>query len=1261
MKKLLMVLVLGACVVAASAQGQETCSALQKGAAVVAAKSGDGEYVPGLQQGVFRNGRYNVNFSATCAEADSFSHTLGTILADVNQTRTSCQIRNELTGTLEKWPSWAAILYEGEMYFEGGQEYNFFGCVDDLAACELDGKCFWCVGLQQINNLGVQVYSKKFEESGWHPIRVWLMDIGWDRGAVARRVGFQGMGIGWNTNGCKVVNATTCLQWSRLLDDGSGRLLRSMVLPQKGARQDENGPTGTKEGDVRTFGVQDGLPFEVEMVWVDGCRDVDGFWVGKNRVTHRQWKCIMGYDPVDKNMQGEDTPIGQTCMGRGGDLLFLWGLNARYSGAGRFDRLSDAQWQLAAKYASIALPTESASFRLAFRPTDRRNSEREEQRQVKGVSDAAFAVKLANGEARRYSLAKGLDLDVIRVEGCGETFYLGRYEVTVEQYEKVMTSNPSIWSGAANLPVGSVDWTNATVFCEKLNALVPVEGMAWTLPTSKQWGFVAHGGLKRRANTFFGGNNWQEVGWWGGDEFGHNYVRPVGLKKPNELGFHDLFGNCWEWCSDGDGRKDFRYLGGPGVGYAGGRRLVESFYSGRMKDAAKDWGLRVALVKSSELLKKAQEEKAVAANNRLRRPGGLLGGSLRARRLQRQQAAQADAAKQQTEEAAKDAERQAQAAAEKAQREAERAEQRRQLAAINEELKKVREQKAAAAKSECTASCITNKPTSGKGVVAEKLGQCDFLLNRDFKKNAKFYLCLFSASWCGPCRREMPRIAKTYAEALKDDPDIELIHFSRDQDEEKAMAWAKEHDVKFPVVKPRGGNPLDLHSRGIPHLFIVKADGTVLEEGHPMRIFNEEKFQELKGLKLACDMKTQVDKCGDRANGCTEKIDGYTWSYRVNDGDATIMKLERCHESCAVSPTPKGYVTVPATLGGAKVTGIGGSAFVFCHEMTSVTLPDTVKEIGSSAFLGCSGLTTMTIPEGVTNIGRQAFAGCEKLKSIMIPASVTSIGGGVFEWCRKLSGIKLAEGNQRFAIVDGVLYTKDLSELIMCPNTLTSVKIPSDVRNIGVSSFEGCEGLDSVTIPEGVTNIGWAAFRFCRKFKSVTIPASMVSIGEGSFTSCGALKEILAEPGNRNFTSVDGVLYTKDRSELVMCPNALTSAVILPEVKTVRPYAFSGCAGMTSITIPNGVTNIRHGAFSDCSGLKSVVVPSSVAKLGQQAFSRCAELENVTFLGERPDSIKNDFGGCAKLTAIHVPANAKSWAGMKEWQGIPLVFDAEAK
>lgn len=131
-------------------------------------------------------------------------------------------------------------------------------------------------------------------------------------------------------------------------------------------------------------------------------------------------------------------------------------------------------------------------------------------------------------------------------------------------------------------------------------------------------------------------------------------------------------------------------------------------------------------------------------------------------------------------------------------------------------------------------------------VVAEKLQGCKFLMNGPVKQKAKFYLCLFSASWCPPCRREMQRIAKMYAETLKDDPDIELIHFSRDQNDEKALAWAKEHDVKFPVVKPKGGNPLDLHCNGIPHLFIIKANGVLLEEGHPASLFTEEKLRELK-------------------------------------------------------------------------------------------------------------------------------------------------------------------------------------------------------------------------------------------------------------------------------------------------------------------------------------------------------------------------------------------------------------------------------
>lgn len=137
-------------------------------------------------------------------------------------------------------------------------------------------------------------------------------------------------------------------------------------------------------------------------------------------------------------------------------------------------------------------------------------------------------------------------------------------------------------------------------------------------------------------------------------------------------------------------------------------------------------------------------------------------------------------------------------------------------------------------------------PEQAGSVVAQKLKTCKFLLNGTYKKNAKVYICLCSASWCGPCCREMPRIAKIYAEKLQANPNIELIHFSYDDNDERALAWAKENNVKFPVVKPNGGNPLNLSTNGVPHMFFVGADGKIIKQGHPSYVFTEKALDELK-------------------------------------------------------------------------------------------------------------------------------------------------------------------------------------------------------------------------------------------------------------------------------------------------------------------------------------------------------------------------------------------------------------------------------
>lgn len=353
--------------------------------------------------------------------------------------------------------------------------------------------------------------------------------------------------------------------------------------------------------------------------------------------------------------------------------------------------------------------------------------------------------------------------------------------------------------------------------------------------------------------------------------------------------------------------------------------------------------------------------------------------------------------------------------------------------------------------------------------------------------------------------------------------------------------------------------------------------------------------------KLIGEAKSATQNRPETSEG-KKSFGGYTWSYRVRNEGATLVAEKDGKYSCAVSPAPTGKVAIPPTLNYIKVTRIGQDAFRNCKELTSVT-----------------------IPEGVTHIDVHAFDNCTGLKSVSLPSSLMGIGYAAFGKCEKL----------------------------------TSVTIPNGVKNIESDSFNGCRELKSVVIPESVTHIGDRAFCGCRELESVAIPAGVASIGQGVFGDCNALKVIQLDSGNPAFTLIDGVLYTKDRSELVMYPNPPATVVIPEGVTSIRGWAFKGGREMTSVTIPESVTSIGEIAFIGCDGLKSITIPSRVKSIGKHAFERCVELTEVTMLGERPDAPKTLFPGCGKLKAIHVPANAKSWAGMKDWFGIPLVFDAK--
>jgi len=209
--------------------------------------------------------------------------------------------------------------------------------------------------------------------------------------------------------------------------------------------------------------------------------------------------------------------------------------------------------------------------------------------------------------------------------------------------------------------------------------------------------------------------------------------------------------------------------------------------------------------------------------------------------------------------------------------------------------------------------------------------------------------------------------------------------------------------------------------------------------------------------------------------------------------------------------------------------------------------------------------------------------------------------------------------------------------------SVTSIVIPNSVTYLGDGAFDGCTNLSSVSIGTGVTGFSYLLFQNCTSLINLTVPSNILIISPESFYGCLNLTNINIDSNNPNYTSVDGVVFNKNITTLVLYPIGKIGSYSIPNtVTSIGGESFLNCTNLTNITIPDSVTSILYYAFSSCTGLTSVNIPNSVTSIGETAFGFCSGLTTL-IIGRGVTSIANYvFYGCTALTRVTIPNTVTS-------------------
>ncbi len=359
---------------------------------------------------------------------------------------------------------------------------------------------------------------------------------------------------------------------------------------------------------------------------------------------------------------------------------------------------------------------------------------------------------------------------------------------------------------------------------------------------------------------------------------------------------------------------------------------------------------------------------------------------------------------------------------------------------------------------------------------------------------------------------------------------------------------------------------------------------------------------------------------------------------------------------------------------GSKLKKIGAQTFGLCTSLVSVDFSNATEFEtfeGANIFQNCTSMTSFTFPETTKFVSNNFFTGANKIEEVTLNKTFTpemlydiNVSNqqtsvlGSFSTGSTVPAFKKVNvdpENPYFTVVDGVLYSKDMSTIYCYPpaRSTTGYTIPDTVTTIAHYAFQHYQG-STLKLPDDLVYIGDFAFRYSN-LSAVSIGVDVEQLGMYSFANCAKLLTVSFNISNTKLTGIGSYAFMGD--------NVLTAVNNIPDsVSVIGTCAFQSCSSLTKITLPAPLTKIEANTFQGCSklasvtmqqsvtsigdrafynaGITEITIPAAVTSIGQEAFTgTTSALTKVTFLGNSKLAVigARAFLGCSKLETINLP------------------------